>query len=81
MPSVVDVAEVNRISRRLLANAAAAIAGMVTAAAPPGDEDKPLVVAHAFAPVIDNVHLKDVAAGRSRWSGKASSTSHRSSTR
>lgn len=43
MPSVVDVAGFNRISRRIYANAAAAIAGMVAAEAPLESADKPLV--------------------------------------
>jgi uncharacterized protein (UPF0261 family) len=40
MPSVVDVAGINRVSRQVLANAAHAIAGMVSHPAPRG-EDKP----------------------------------------
>ncbi len=50
MYSVVDIAGVNKISRRILGNAAGAIAGMV-AAAPAGDsmgEDKPLIGATMF---------------------------------
>jgi uncharacterized protein (UPF0261 family) len=47
---VVDVAGLNRLSRRVLANAAAAIAGMAssTAAAGRGDEDRPLIGATMF---------------------------------
>jgi uncharacterized protein (UPF0261 family) len=48
MPSVVDVAGINRISRRIYRNAAAAIAGMVTAAQPEEQEDRPLVGASMF---------------------------------
>ncbi len=45
MYSVVDVAGVNRISARIMANAARALAGMATGTeSPPGDE-KPLIVA------------------------------------
>jgi uncharacterized protein (UPF0261 family) len=61
MYSVVDVAGLNRISRLVLGNAAAAMAGMVTAresaapAAPPAD-DRPLVAASMFGvttPAVD----------------------------
>jgi len=48
MPSVVDVAGINRISSPILANAAAAMAGMVSAAAPPDDAGRPLVAASMF---------------------------------
>ncbi|MBL8055088.1 MAG: Tm-1-like ATP-binding domain-containing protein, partial [Anaerolineales bacterium] len=47
MYSVVDVAGLNRLSRRILANAAGAVAGMVEQAAPAG-EDKPLITATMF---------------------------------
>ncbi len=47
MPSVVDIAGFNRISRRIYANAAAAIAGMV-AAEPPAAAEAPLVAASMF---------------------------------
>src|SRR5690606_19036575 len=47
-PSVVDIAGVNRISAPILANAAAAVAGMVQAPPlPPGDQ-KPMVAASMF---------------------------------
>jgi uncharacterized protein (UPF0261 family) len=53
MYSVVDVAGLNRISRLVLGNAAAAMAGMVAARehaadAAPGAEDRPLVAASMF---------------------------------
>jgi uncharacterized protein (UPF0261 family) len=48
MPSVVDVAGINRISRRVYANAARAIAGMVKGETPATAEDKPLVAASMF---------------------------------
>jgi uncharacterized protein (UPF0261 family) len=51
MPSIVDVAGLNRISRRLFTNAAGAICGMVSAATSlPADSssDRPLVVASMF---------------------------------
>ncbi len=48
MPSVVDVAGLNRLSRRLLAQAAGAICGMVEAKVPAGVADKPVIVASQF---------------------------------
>ncbi len=48
MPSIVDVAGFNRISRRIYANAAGAIAGMVQAEAPAAGEEKPLIAASMF---------------------------------
>jgi uncharacterized protein (UPF0261 family) len=48
MPSVVDVAGLNRLSRRLLAQAAGAICGMVEAKVPSGCTDKPVIVASQF---------------------------------
>jgi len=50
MYSVVDVAGVNRISRLVLGNAAAAMAGMVAApaAAAPDGDDRPVVAASMF---------------------------------
>ena len=47
-PSVVDIAGLNRISSRMLANAAAAIVGMVTAPPLPDVGDKPLIAASMF---------------------------------
>jgi uncharacterized protein (UPF0261 family) len=48
MPSIVDVAGINRISRMIYSNAAGAIAGMVKMVAPPAGEEKPLVTASMF---------------------------------
>jgi len=48
MPSVVDVAGLNRLSRRLLAQAAGAICGMVEARVPVGATDRPVIVASQF---------------------------------
>ncbi len=48
MPSVVDVAGLNRLSRRLLAQAAGAICGMVEAQVPAGAADRPVIVASQF---------------------------------
>lgn len=47
MPSVVDVAGLNQISRQVYANAAGAICGMVETQ-PPEVEEKPLIVASMF---------------------------------
>ncbi|MGC9346924.1 MAG: Tm-1-like ATP-binding domain-containing protein [Anaerolineae bacterium] len=48
MPSIVDVAGLNNISRRIFANAAGAIAGMVQAEVPESAETKPLITASMF---------------------------------
>jgi uncharacterized protein (UPF0261 family) len=48
MPSIVDVAGINSISRAIYANAAGAIAGMVQTAAPAGGAEKPLITASMF---------------------------------
>lgn len=48
MPSVTDVAGVNRLSARILANAAAAIAGMVSTPAPKTNDDRKLLAASMF---------------------------------
>jgi len=48
MPSIVDVAGINSISRQIYANAAGAIAGMVKTEVPPAGEEKPLVTASMF---------------------------------
>lgn len=47
MYSVVDIAGLNRLSRRILANAAGAVCGMVEQAVPSA-EDKPLIAATMF---------------------------------
>lgn len=47
MPSIVDVAGLNRISRQIFTRAAGAICGMVEAAAPAA-QDKPIIVASMF---------------------------------
>jgi uncharacterized protein (UPF0261 family) len=46
--SVVDIAGINRISRRILNSAAAAMAGMVLDRAPDSTDDRPLVAATMF---------------------------------
>ncbi len=48
MPSIVDVAGLNRISRAIFANAAGAIAGMVKIEKPKMNEEKPLIAASMF---------------------------------
>lgn len=48
MPSIVDVAGINSISRAIYANAAGAIAGMVRLEKPETVEEKPLVTASMF---------------------------------
>jgi len=48
MPSIVDVAGINRISRAIYTNAAGAIAGMVQMAAPAQAGEKPLIAASMF---------------------------------
>lgn len=56
MYSVVDIAGLNRISRRILSNAAGAIAGMAKAEPPEAGEEKPLVGATMFGvttPAVD----------------------------
>ena len=56
MPSVVDVAGINRISGKIYANAAAAIVGMVQAEPPAIVDEKPLVTASMFGnttPCVD----------------------------
>ncbi|MBB5841566.1 Tm-1-like ATP-binding domain-containing protein [Kribbella italica] len=66
MPSVVDVAGVNRLSARILANAAAAVAGMVTAAPVDLATDKPLLAASMFGVTTQGV---DTARARLSESG------------
>jgi uncharacterized protein (UPF0261 family) len=46
--SVVDIAGLNRISRKILANAAAAMAGMLAQPLAPSSADKPLIAATMF---------------------------------
>lgn len=48
VPSVVDIAGFNRISRRIYANAASAIAGMVATAEPARAPDRPLIGVSMF---------------------------------
>ncbi|MBN8996330.1 MAG: Tm-1-like ATP-binding domain-containing protein [Rhizobiales bacterium] len=48
MPSIVDIAGINRLSSEIMANAAGAIAGMVKAKRPGAGSAKPLVAATMF---------------------------------
>jgi uncharacterized protein (UPF0261 family) len=48
MPSVVDIAGLNRISRTIFSNAAGAICGMVTGEQPSAVKEKPLIAATMF---------------------------------
>ncbi|GAC1356557.1 MAG: Tm-1-like ATP-binding domain-containing protein [Herpetosiphon sp.] len=48
IPSIVDVSGINRISRTIFANAAGAIAGMVTTPEQAATEERPLIAASMF---------------------------------
>ncbi|MCD6577305.1 MAG: Tm-1-like ATP-binding domain-containing protein [Anaerolineaceae bacterium] len=48
MPSILDVAGLNRISRKIFSNAAGAICGMVTGEAEKTDDNKPMIAASMF---------------------------------
>jgi uncharacterized protein (UPF0261 family) len=66
MPSIVDVAGINSISRRIYANAAGAIAGMVKMEVPQAEEEKPLVTASMFGnttAAVDRARAKVEEAG------------------
>ena len=56
IPSIVDVAGINRISREVFARAAGAVCGMVEALVPPG-KDRPLVVASMFGNTTPAVNM------------------------
>ena len=56
IPSIVDVAGVNRISRVIFARAAGAICGMVEAVPPQAVDDKPIVVASMFGNTTECVN-------------------------
>ncbi|WP_025745827.1 Tm-1-like ATP-binding domain-containing protein [Kallotenue papyrolyticum] len=56
MPSVVDIAGLNRLSRRIIANAAGALAGMLAVDLPAEQGDRPLIAASMFGnttPCVD----------------------------
>lgn len=66
MPSVVDVAGLNRISRRIFANAVGAIAGMVSVELAPPADDRPLIAASMFGnttPCVDRARTTMDAQG------------------
>jgi uncharacterized protein (UPF0261 family) len=66
IPSVVDVAGLNSISRKIFANAAGAIAGMVRTEAEKAAEEKPLIAATMFGnttPCVDRAREKMEQAG------------------
>lgn len=48
MPSIADVAGINRISRTILSRAAGAICGMVNASVPAARDERPLIAASMF---------------------------------
>ena len=56
IPSIVDVAGVNRISRVIFTRAAGAICGMVEAEPAPAGDDKPIVVASMFGNTTECVN-------------------------
>ena len=61
MPSVVDVAGLNRISRTIYANAAGALAGMMQVEAPAAEADRPLLAASMFGNTTSCVeHARDL---------------------
>jgi uncharacterized protein (UPF0261 family) len=65
MYSVVDVAGLNRLSRRILANAAGAVCGMAEQSIPPA-EDRPIIAATMFGvttPCVTRVRERLEAAG------------------
>lgn len=66
MYSVVDIAGLNPLSRRILANAAGAICGMVEQPAPVADADRPLIAATMFGvttPCVERVRQSLEQAG------------------
>ncbi|MFT5087496.1 MAG: hypothetical protein ACI906_000564 [Candidatus Latescibacterota bacterium] len=56
IPSIVDVAGVNRISRVIFSRAAGAICGMVEREPPHGEDDKPIIVASMFGNTTECVN-------------------------
>lgn len=66
MPSVVDIAGLNRISRRIYTNAASAIAGMVAAEVPALAADTPLIGGSMFGnttPAVERARIRLERAG------------------
>lgn len=56
VPSIVDVAGINRISRIIFSRAAGAICGMVESETPTSSEDKPVITASMFGNTTDCVN-------------------------
>ena len=56
IPSIVDVAGINRVSRIIFSSAAGAICGMVEADVPESKEDKPVITASMFGNTTDCVN-------------------------
>lgn len=56
MPSIVDIAGINRISRIIISRAAGAICGMVEMDIPKATEDKPIITATMFGNSTDCVN-------------------------
>lgn len=56
IPSITDVSGLNRISKNVISQAAAAICGMVNASPPTIDDDRPIIVASMFGNTTDCVH-------------------------
>jgi uncharacterized protein (UPF0261 family) len=67
MHSVVDVAGVNRVSRQIYSNAAAAIAGMVLAIRPDSAAERPLVAASMFGNTTACIDRARASLDRSGW--------------
>lgn len=57
MPSIVDVAGVNRISRIIFTRAAGAISGMVESRVPEAAEEKPIITASMFGNTTECVNM------------------------
>ncbi len=65
MPSIVDVAGINSISRQIYANAAGAIAGMVQTESPKSEGEKPLITASMFGNTTTAVdHARGILEGK-----------------
>ena len=56
IPSIVDVAGINRVSRIIFARAAGAVCGMVDAEVPESTDDKPVITASMFGNTTDCVN-------------------------
>jgi uncharacterized protein (UPF0261 family) len=61
IPSIVDVAGLNRISRLIFTQAAGAISGMASASVPEAVEDKPIITASMFGNTTEAVNAARAA--------------------